>query len=62
MAGAIELVVHQARRADGSRAVVSVCQVVRGPGGAATRELMHGERVTRPADGALARRLEAVGG
>ncbi len=62
VAGAIDLIVHQARRPDGSRAVVSLCQVVRGPGGAGTRELMHGERVTRPGEGVLARRLEAVGG
>ena len=62
VAGAVDLVVHQARRADGSRAVVSVCEVVRGPGGADTRELLHGERVARPGDGELARRLAGAGG
>jgi pilus assembly protein CpaF len=62
VAGAVDLVVHQARRTDGSRAVVAVCEVVRRAGGAATRELLHGDRVTRPVDGPLARRLEAVGG
>ena len=61
VAGALDLVVHQARRPDGSRAVVSIAEVVRGPGGAATRELLHGRRAVRPRDGALARRLEAVG-
>jgi len=60
VAGAVDLVVHQERRPDGSRAVVSVCQVVRAAGGAGTRELMHGDRVQRPADGPLARRLERV--
>ena len=60
VAGAVDLVVHQERRPDGSRAVVSVCQVVRAAGGAGTRELLHGDRVQRPADGPLARRLERV--
>ena len=58
VAGAVDLVVHQERRADGSRAVVSVCEVVRAAGGAGTRELLHGDRVERPGDGALARRLD----
>jgi pilus assembly protein CpaF len=39
VAGAVDLVVHQARRPDGSRAVVSVCEVVRVAGGPATREV-----------------------
>ena len=60
VAGAVDLVVHQERRLDGSRAVVSVSQVVRAAGGAGTRELLYGDRVERPADGPLARRLERV--
>jgi pilus assembly protein CpaF len=39
VAGAIDLVVHQARLPDGARQVVSVAEVVRIAGGAATREL-----------------------
>jgi pilus assembly protein CpaF len=39
VAGALDLVVHQSRMPDGSRRVVSVAEVVRVAGGAATREL-----------------------
>jgi len=39
VAGAIDLVVHQARLADGSRRVVALAEVVRVAGGPATREL-----------------------
>jgi pilus assembly protein CpaF len=39
VAGALDLVVHQARMADGSRRVVAVSEVVRVAGGPATREL-----------------------
>jgi pilus assembly protein CpaF len=39
VAGALDLVVHQARMADGARRVVAVSEVVRVAGGAATREL-----------------------
>jgi pilus assembly protein CpaF len=39
VAGALDLVVHQARMPDGSRRVVAVSEVVRVAGGAATREL-----------------------
>jgi pilus assembly protein CpaF len=39
VAGAIDLVVHQARMPDGSRRVVSVAEIVRVAGGPATREL-----------------------
>jgi pilus assembly protein CpaF len=39
VAGAIDLVVHQARAGDGSRRVVGVSEVVRAAGGAGTREL-----------------------
>jgi len=39
VAGALDLVVHQARMHDGTRRVVAVSEVVRVAGGAATREL-----------------------
>ena len=39
LAGAVDLVVHQARMADGTRRVVAVAEVVRVAGGPATREL-----------------------
>ena len=57
VASAVDLVVHQARRPDGSRAVESVTEVVRAAGGAATRELLVGGRVTELREGRLARRL-----
>jgi pilus assembly protein CpaF len=60
VAGAIDLVVHQARMPDGSRRVVAVAEVVRVAGGAATRELFttrRGRPVWRAAlsDGLAAR-------
>jgi pilus assembly protein CpaF len=59
VAGAIDLVVHQARRPDGSRAVECVAEVVRVAGGAGTRELYRrGGRLRQPVDGSLAARLE----
>src|SRR4051812_5594334 len=62
VATAIDLVVHQARLADGSRRVDSVCEVVRVAGGAGTRELYgRGRPLVRPADGPLAERLARVG-
>ena len=64
VADAIDLVVHQARTADGSRRVLAVSEVVRVAGGAATRELyaLRGERpLLRPAgDGRVAARLAAA--
>jgi pilus assembly protein CpaF len=48
VAGALDLVVHQARMADGTRRVVAVSEVVRVAGGAATREL-YSLRDGRPA-------------
>jgi pilus assembly protein CpaF len=48
VAAALDLVVHQARMADGSRRVVAVSEVVRVAGGAATREL-YALRDGRPA-------------
>ncbi len=48
VASALDLVVHQARMADGSRRVVAVSEVVRVAGGAATREL-YALRDGRPA-------------
>jgi pilus assembly protein CpaF len=47
VAGAIDLVVHQARLQDGERRVVSVAEVVRVAGGPATREL-YAVRAGRP--------------
>jgi pilus assembly protein CpaF len=61
VASALDLVVHQAHRPDGSRAVVSVSEVVRAPAGVGTRELYRvGERVRAPRDSALAGRLAAM--
>ncbi len=60
VATAVDLVVHQERRRDGSRAVTSVAEVVRVAGGAATRELLDDGRLRRPGDGRLGRRLQAV--
>jgi len=63
IAAAIDLVVHQARQGDGSRRVVSVCEVVRVALGPATRELYavrNGRPVWRGAlSDDLARRLAA---
>jgi pilus assembly protein CpaF len=60
VASAIDVVVHQARRPDGTRRIESVCEVVRVAGGAATRELLFGERVAAPGEGRLAQRLGAA--
>ncbi len=64
VAGALDLVVHQARMHDGSRRVVAVAEVVRIAGGAGTREL-YALRDGRPAwraplGDALAERLAAA--
>ena len=45
---AIDLVVHQARRPDGSRAVESIAEVVRVAGGAGTRELLTDQARAQP--------------
>ncbi len=60
VASAIDVVVHQARRPDGTRRIESVCEVVRVAGGAATRALLFGERVAAPGEGRLAQRLGAA--
>jgi pilus assembly protein CpaF len=61
VASALDLVVHQARLADGRRRVECVAEVVRAAGGPATRELyrLRGDRPLwrPPGDGRLARRL-----
>jgi pilus assembly protein CpaF len=57
VASAVDVVVHQARRADGSRAVVSIAEVVRVAGGAGTRELLAGDGVRALGDGKLTGRL-----
>jgi pilus assembly protein CpaF len=58
---AIELVVHQRRMPDGSRAVACVAEVVRRAGAVGVRELYvageSGRALARPADGRLADRL-----
>jgi pilus assembly protein CpaF len=64
LAGALDLVVHQARMPDGMRRVVAVSEVVRVAGGPATREL-YALRDGRPAwraplGDALAERLAGV--
>ena len=60
VAGALEVVVHQARLPDGSRVVQSVTEVVRVAGGAGTRELFReGGALRAPGPGALAERLAA---
>lgn len=56
---AIELVVHQKRMPDGSRAVACVAEVVQRAGSVGVRELysVHGRPLARPVDGRLAERL-----
>jgi pilus assembly protein CpaF len=62
LASALQLVVHQARGADGRRRVESVAEVVRLGDAAGTRELYTlGGGLRAPLDGELARRLGAVG-
>ena len=61
VASALDLVVHQARLPDGSRAIQSVCEVVRVAGGAGTRDLWtRGAALRRPGPGKLAARLDAL--
>ena len=62
VAGAVDLVVHQARQADGSRAVTSIAEAVRVAGGAGTRELLREGRLAPLHGGRLAERLARVGG
>jgi pilus assembly protein CpaF len=61
VAAAIELVVHQRRMPDGSRAVATVSEVVRRAGSVGVRELYvaggHGRALVRPTDGRMAERL-----
>ena len=61
VAGALDVLVHQARLPDGSRVVESVSEVALVAGGAATRELWtRGGPLRDPAPGELARRLAAL--
>jgi pilus assembly protein CpaF len=61
VAGALDVVVHQARHKDGARRIERVAEVVRVAGGAGTRDLysLRGDRpvVRRPAEGPLAQLL-----
>jgi pilus assembly protein CpaF len=58
VASAIDVVVHQARRQDGSRVVESASEVLGVAGGFGTRELYRvGARARRPGEGRLADRL-----
>src|SRR3954452_15774073 len=58
VANAIDLVVHQARAADGSRRVESVAEVVRTAGGTGSRELYRrGGEPRAPGPGRLAERI-----
>ena len=59
-ASALDLVVHQTRLPDGSRAVENLSEVVRVAGGAGTRELYRrGGPLRSPGEGPLAGRLQA---
>jgi pilus assembly protein CpaF len=62
LASALQLVVHQARGADGRRRVEAVAEVVRFGDAAGTRELYTlGGGLRAPLDGELARRLSSEG-
>jgi pilus assembly protein CpaF len=62
VASALDLVVHQARLADGARVVEAVTEVVRVAGGPGSRELYRrGGELRRPAPGPLASRLAGLG-
>jgi pilus assembly protein CpaF len=57
-ASALDLIVHQARLPDGTRAVQTVCEVVRAAGGAGVRELYRrGGEQRAPGPGRLAERI-----
>lgn len=66
VAGAVDLIVHQARGRDGRRRVMAVSEVVRAAGGPATRELCRrtdrGPRWRTPAPGGPAARVAAEAG
>jgi pilus assembly protein CpaF len=63
VASALDLVVHQARLADGSRAIESVCEVVRVAGGAGVRDVYcRGSALRELGEGRLAQRLAAFAG
>ena len=62
VASAVDLVVHQVRRGDGSRAVESICEVVRAAGATGARELLAPDGgVLEPGTGRLASRLAGIG-
>jgi pilus assembly protein CpaF len=57
VARAVELVVHQARRPDGTRVVEAIAEVVPREGGADVRTIAEGGRLAEVGDGRLAGRL-----
>jgi pilus assembly protein CpaF len=57
VARAVELVVHQARRPDGTRVVEAIAEVVPREGGADVRTVAEGGRLAEVGDGRLAGRL-----
>ena len=57
---AVDLVVHQARRSDGSRVVESIAEVVPADGGVGVRVLRDAAHTRDPADGPLRDRLEVA--
>jgi pilus assembly protein CpaF len=57
---AVELIVHQARRRDGTRIVEALAEVVDGEGGWRVRPLIAGDEVSQPEDGRVAERLGAL--
>jgi pilus assembly protein CpaF len=60
-ASALDLIVHQSRLPDGSRAVESVTEVVRAAGGAGVRELYRrGGEPRAPSGSRLAERIERL--
>jgi pilus assembly protein CpaF len=61
VARAIEVVVHQARRRDGSRAVSAIAEVVPEEAGAGLRPLLRGGVAVEPGPGRLADRLRGGG-
>jgi pilus assembly protein CpaF len=60
VATAVDVVVHQVRRADGTRVVESIAEVGRGGEGTSVRILTDGQSVVEPAHGRIADRLRGA--